>query len=286
MAIYSNTLSQLVEKTARLFLKDFWSGTATSAGSTTTIIDSARFEEEDFFNSLPYAEIYVNSSTRKITDFANSTGTITFSPALSASTEVGDTYSVHSRYKRAEIVDAINMAIEEVAEEALFWDTNETVELVTSTYQYDLPTDFMYIWRVTMAGADGTFYDPSIPQNQYYIIPGGTPKLAFYATNSNLQPSDWSYTQNTFGIVDGRALRIEGLVSPDTLSLDTDVCPISPNFLGLQAAAYLTAAAAMEGKNDSEALMAYSKILQSRADIERQKTILMDKPMNLKRVRE
>lgn len=287
MAIYSNTLTGLIQKTSRVYLKDFWAGTATSSGSTTTIVDNTRFEEDDYFNSLPYCEIYIEGSTRRVTDFDSTTGTITFTPALPAATETGDAYEIHSRYKRAEIKDALNMAIEQVAEEALFWEADSTgVVLEEGVYEYDLPAKFMFIWRVTMANSDGEFYDPQIPANQYFVVPGSTPKLKFYSSNSALQPDGFSYTQNIFGVLANRALLIEGLVSPATLSSDTDTCPVSPNFLCMQAAAYLTAAAAMEGKNDADSLMTYSKILQARADIERQKTILMDKPMNLKRVRE
>ncbi len=296
MAIYSTTLAQLVERTCKLILHDWWSGTATN-GSTSTVVDATRRNESDeYFVSLPYAEVYIITTTdglapqaevRKIiTPFTQSSGTITVSDNFSVAVGVGDTYSIHSKFKRDEVVEAINMAIDMVREEALFWAVDQTtMHLAAVTYEYALPTNFMYLYKVTMEDADGHFPE-QIPPNQYKIIHAAAPMLHLFRYPTGTVPSEhyygslWADTE----IVADRHLRLEGLVTPDRLTTDASTCPIDPAYIIFQAGALLYGSH-MRGidPDDSKTQATY---WQGRADIERAKVVKFILPPSAKRIRE
>ena len=293
MAIYSETRDELVERICKLLLNDWLEGTATG-GSTTTVVDTSRLEDDDYFNSKN-SEVYIRTgvyagSNRKITDFVGgSTNTITFAPAVGDAIIATDTYSIHTEFKRDEVVEAINLAIDMVAEEAMVWVIDETtVTLVANTFEYNLPTSLMFLHRVTMADSDGYFYDAPIPPDQYKIIHGSTPKIHFIQ-----MPPDQQFDGHYYGelwaktdLTADRALRLEGLGSPDTLSTDTSTCPISPAYVCFQAAAILHMSRTRSTEQDPDDHRIQGQICQARADIERGKIVKMQLPVNSKRIRE
>lgn len=89
-------------------------------------------------------------------------------------------------------------------------------------YEYDLPTNFLYIHRVEMESATRDRYDEEIHQDYWRIVPASTQVLKLDTTPTA-----------------GRKIRISGMASPATLSADTTECPVNPEFLAWQAAAYL-----------------------------------------------
>ena len=89
-------------------------------------------------------------------------------------------------------------------------------------YEYDLPTNFLYVNKVEMEKAKRDEYE-EIHQNYWKIVPESTQLLVF---------KDWTPTM-------GRKIRISGMASPATLSADTTECPVNPEWLAWQAAAYL-----------------------------------------------
>lgn len=295
MAIYSNTLDTLVEKVCRL-CGDWLEGTTTASGTTATLIDTNRYEADDYFNSLPYCELYLRGGTYSgtsrytISDWVNSTGTLTFSPVLAGAPGSGVSYSIHREWPRQQVVDMINLAIDMVAEEALVWHKDETsLTLSAGTYEYAVPSNFMVIHRITMADEDDNFDDQDpIPPDQYRIVHGNTPLIRF-----NMMP-DYAQADKTYygglwasdGLVASRILRVEGLASPDTLSSDSDTCSISPAYVVFQAAALLHGAKTRATEHDPDAHMAQSLQWQKRADVERGKVVDMQFPPNAKRVRE
>jgi hypothetical protein len=293
MAIFAYTLDQLVEKTCKLLLHDWVEGTATG-GSSTTVVDTSRYEDDDYFNSKN-SFIYIRTGTyagayRRITDFVQSaTPTITFSPAVGGSIVATDTYSIHTNFSRDEVVEAINTAIDMVAEEAMVWVIDEsTVTLAADTYEYDLPTSLMYLHRVTMADADGYFYDAPIPPDQYKIIYGTTPKIHFIQMPTDQQFEGHYYGQlwaNSDFTAD-RVLRLEGLGSPATLSTDSSTSPLSPAYIIYQAAALLHESRIVRPETDPDEHRVQAQLCQTRADIERQKVVNIQLPPNSKRIRE
>lgn len=267
MALFNKTLAELIKIIANLYLDDWYEGEATG-GSTTTCADTSRPETDDYFNSTGSPEIYFESGNnatlrRRITDFASTGGVITFTPALPNSIVAGDFYSILTKYRRSQIVDAINQAMDIVVEEGLFWKLDEaSVTVEEDTWEYDLPTSFIYVYRVTEADEDGTFQNDEIDPNAIEIIKGTNPKI-------RINPAFASLTV-------GRKLRIEGLSVPENLTSDTDACPINPAYICPQAAAILLM------KDDTKKIL--SESYQKKADICRSNTVSMSLPMNSKRV--
>jgi len=187
------------------------------------------------------------------------------------------------------VVSAINLAIDRVAEEALFWKIDETsITLVADTFEYDLPTDFMFLHRVTMANADGYFYDAPIPSDQYKIIYGATPKIHFIQFPADLKYEGHEYGRlwaNT-GLVAGRLLRLEGLGSAATLSTDAATCPIDPNYIIYQAAATLFLSRSRGTESDPDDNWKKGTGCQTIANQERERIVSVQLPPDSKRVRE
>jgi hypothetical protein len=184
----------------------------------------------------------------------------------------------------------INLTIDMVAEEALVWKTDTTsVTLVADTYEYEMPTDFMLIHKITMADSDGDFdgQDP-VPPEMYRIVHGTTPLLHFSIMPEHAQVHDTYYggLWATESLTADRALRIEGLGSPDTLSADTDTCPMSPAYITFQAAALLHGQKTRGTEHDPDAHFSQAQFWQGRADIERARVVNIQLPPNSKRVRE
>lgn len=88
------------------------SSTATSNGTTTTLIDTVLAQADDFWNGqyiyFPAADV-----TREISDFATSTDTVTWLEPVSATsvTASGVTYEIWSQFTAGEVNDAINAAL-------------------------------------------------------------------------------------------------------------------------------------------------------------------------------
>lgn len=299
MAIFAETLDDLVETICKLHLHDWVEGAATADGTTATVKDtSLAAYADDYFNDQN-SWIYIRSGAyaghwAKISNFAvagsPAVGTITFAPVAGGNIVTGVTYSIHTEFTHDEVVEAINLAINKVAERAMVWKIDEaSITLVASTYEYSLPTDFMYIYRVTMANSTGGFDDmPEIPPDQYRVVPGATPKLRFCLTHGDERFAGhylgqlWAETDLTAT----RKLRVEGLGSPDVLTNDTDTCPISPAYVTFQAAAFLHLSRVKRMENDPDENAVRYKLCQDQANIERAMVVSMQLPVNSKRIRE
>jgi len=143
MAIFTKTRDNLVETICKLHLHDWVEGTTTATGSSTTLKDtSLAAYSDDFFNDQN-AWVYIRSGDyaghwAKISNFAvagsPAVGTITFAPVAGGTIADEVTYSIHAKFKRDEVVEAINLAIDKVAEKALVWLVDETVTLGDSNF--------------------------------------------------------------------------------------------------------------------------------------------------------
>ena len=151
MAEPTSTRAALRQEIARRVNMDFAlrigaSSTATG-GTTTTLIDTNNLKQpDDFWNG---AWLYIandasattnDGKVRLISDFANSSGTMTFLEPLGAANASSDEYEIHSPWNALQIHDAINDAIDDAFPE--FFDTviDETVVHLEDTMAYDLPT--------------------------------------------------------------------------------------------------------------------------------------------------
>jgi len=258
LAIFDYTRIELRHLTARL-CNDLITGTVTSPASGTFVCAETDWEKpEDYFNH--WIEVFDYSGTGvgtsgNPTDWSNITPdfthTLTFKPA--ATLTAGDLVEMHERFTVNTYNDFINLAIEMVAKEALVDTVDETIELATDTWQYDLPTTFLYIHRIDMQDADGD-YDTLKPIDPRYwrVVKTSTLTLEFIK-------GIWSPT-------DGRVIRIKGLASPSILDTDTEECPVNPSYVSYQAAALLHQSRIRAGDVDSEYHSQQMTLCQAMAD--------------------
>lgn len=266
MALHENTLDELIERVCRTQLREWKEGTITGTPSTTTFIDSSRNEKDDYFNqTTPASRVHIRTTTdgaapvgeeREITDWVNSTATGTVSPAFSAAPAAGDTYAILARYTWDEITQAINSAIDMVAKDSLIYKRDEeSLELVSDVFEYDVPTGFTHIFRLTMADSDGLFDGAPIPPDQYIIIRGGVhPRIKFLAMPDEMAFQDHSYGQlwRNVDFTAGRKVRVEGFGRQAKLEEDTDICYLNPVFVCAQAGAWLHAARIRRPTNEPD----------------------------------
>lgn len=88
-------------------------GTATSDGTTTTLNDTrlSRYADDFFVGAQVWVKWKPTSAagyTAYVTDFASSTGTLTFTPAMDAATESGDAYEIFRYVTKDDIEIALN----------------------------------------------------------------------------------------------------------------------------------------------------------------------------------
>jgi len=175
MATYRNSLSQVRQWMASE-IGDLVLGVVMTDGdnSTTCAVLSSTSppqffsKENDFFN-LNWYESYCYAGTnigtsQLVTDWAT-TDKLTLSPAAAADFDNTSRLELHNVCYSNEYLNAINMVIEGLARRYLFGLVDETsttlVEGTTNddetiyTWEYNIPTNFMYIHRITIEDYTG-----------------------------------------------------------------------------------------------------------------------------------
>jgi len=170
MGVYSTT-EKAVRQSLSWMLGDCILCTASAGEKTTYTVattNPVQFynKADDFFNSTEQYEAYCYEGTNigtshLITDWGSHKLTLT--PAAAANYTTSSKLELHRLFQVAELRDAINRAITFYAKKYLIDDTDSTtITLVESTsnddetlytYEYTLPTDLLYIWRVTTEGS-------------------------------------------------------------------------------------------------------------------------------------
>ena len=115
------------------------SGTSTATGSITTLVDATRLKQADDVWNGSYLYLTSTGSVRLINDFASTSGTLTWLPALGSASGSGTTYEIHTGFTADQIHDAINSAIEDGFPEFFEVTTDETTALTQDTLEYTLP---------------------------------------------------------------------------------------------------------------------------------------------------
>ena len=163
MAFFSNTLAVIRQHIASA-VGDLIMGTPDS-GSTTTCVDIELGDirwTDDYFNEHGY-RFYVYAGTnigeeRFVTDWVQSTHTLTLAPVHTAAIDTTSKYELHYKFTANEYLQAINVAIESLAKNYLIDIKDESTIKLTSaednledtvyTWEYSLPTSMLYIYRV------------------------------------------------------------------------------------------------------------------------------------------
>jgi len=120
-------------------------GTTTSLGTTTTIVDSALGDYDDDTargpNGLRWALIKsgtADGDERKLSAFVQSTGTATVNRVFTAAIAASVTYELH-RFKPSKILEKLNLAIRNT-EYVFQIDVDESELGVANTYEFDVPS--------------------------------------------------------------------------------------------------------------------------------------------------
>lgn len=131
-----------------------------TGGSTSTLVDTARSEADDYWNN---AWLFISDTSdgaapigeeALVTDFVAATDTLSFEPAMTAAVGAGDTYELRRYFSAAGIHEAINAAIAET--QAFFppITTDETTVVQTDIYEYTLSSTIDDILRVDLLEHD------------------------------------------------------------------------------------------------------------------------------------
>lgn len=204
---YSYTLKQLVRRIAMLYLDDLKEGTTSSKASsnaTLTFIDTSRYEKDDYFQSTtPVSWFRVYTTTdglapqgeeMDIVDWTLTNNTGILRSALSADIDSGDAYIILSKFRYNEIKEAINEAIDIAKHKFLKEKLTETTLLRGDIYDYDIPTGFLYIYRLMIQDTDGNFTQEIAPSD--YVITRGasTPQIRFLKMQDAIKFEGHYYT--------------------------------------------------------------------------------------------
>ena len=203
-----------------------------ASGTTTTGVHTMLRQADDYYNNHKY-RCYIYGGTnigveREISDWVLSTHTLTFDPAFSSAIDNTSKYELHHIFTEDEYRKAINLAIEALAGKYLVDIKDETIALVASTYEYALPTSFLYLHRViTEKTADGGIFDASdeIDPRDWDIIKSYPPKLKLH--------------EDYYSIVAGKDLRLEGQGTQPIVDDDTDIIYLPPDWVVWKAITFL-----------------------------------------------
>jgi len=123
------------------------SGITTSGGSLTTIIDTTLMDASDSYNG---GTLFLTDDllTRRITDYAQTSGTLTFTPAISAAQDDAGSYFTVCNARREDIAQAVNQALRQIGGVT---SINDALVTIAETQNYALPTGISNITRIKIA---------------------------------------------------------------------------------------------------------------------------------------
>ncbi len=184
----------------------------------------------------------------------------TFTPAMAAAVITRDLFEMYQDYSPAEMNDAINLAIDMVANEALEDKRDESLTLVDDIYEYDMPAGFSYLEEVLMESSTAGRWSAAtdtVDTRHWQVLIGDQARLWF----------DNDY----FSITAGRKLRLIGQKRPARLQVDSDVSNVDQAYVLYQAKANLHFA---RSEQSGDAHQEKMTLAQTLADRERQRLMV------------
>ena len=250
------TLRQRVGRLMGAMVTGTPSGTYTTTGMDTTELP---VYVDDYFNDW-HGRFYAgpNRNTNfEVTDFAKSSGHLTFSPA--ATTVVAqDLFELHMDFTPLEMNDMINLAISRVEEEALQDIVDETIQVKDDIYEYTIPTNIYSIDRIYEESSTADRYSASddlIDVRHWRVLRGSPAKIWF--------------NNDYVSLTADRNLRIVGQAKQAQLSEDDDTCDINQMFIVYQAKALLHESRIRGEGSGFAGHTTQAQLAQARADEER-----------------
>lgn len=133
------------------------SGLTTASGSTTTLIDTTAYENDDYYNNgtlFIRSGTYANT-TKRITDFVQSSGTLTFTPAVTPDAVAANVYYSVTNARREALVQSINQAMLFMGEYTLL---DETLTVTDNATEYTLPSGVSNVKRIEVYTSSSSPY--------------------------------------------------------------------------------------------------------------------------------
>lgn len=159
------TVASLLFKIAG-YLRPVYYGTTTSAGTTTTLVDTSRTESNDYFNggTVFFLSGTLAGLTAVPSDFVQASGTFTI-PIQSAAPGNGAAYAaVDKKYRRETMVAALNMALLQLGP----WpQIDESLTVVEDQERYTLPAGVYNIARLLIATSTSSPYEWTAPHRHW-----------------------------------------------------------------------------------------------------------------------
>jgi hypothetical protein len=198
------TLYDALLDTARLcgILK---SGQATSTGASNYVVDTNRYEADDYFNN---GTIFIRSGTyigqtARVLDYTQSNGYISVDPTGSANFEyvnAGVYYSITNENREA-LAQAINQALFDMGE---YTALDDTLTVVANQQEYTLPAGVSNVKRISIAN----YADDPVEYHRAYHWQEIAGKI--YISETIMQPT-------------GNIIRLHYLKRHPEVNADTDV---------------------------------------------------------------
>lgn len=134
-------------------------GTATG-GSTSTLIDTARTEADDYWNEYwllvtgTTDEAAPEAEESRVSDYSASTTTLTVAPGLTAAIGAGDTYELRRFIPASSIHRFINSAVEQYRNQFPDLTEDSTIVVKEDVYDYTLPSGVVDIRQIDLIEHD------------------------------------------------------------------------------------------------------------------------------------
>ncbi len=149
-AIQSRTREQ-IRRSIAINLDQLPAGTATSSGSTTTLLDTALIGGDDHYNGwwIVFTSGSNDSRIKRISDYTASSGTITWIGAVAASTQNTDTYELwEPHFPPERIHELINDAIIQRTPRSIAIDEDISNHGHIRDSRYDIPSAMIAVSQI------------------------------------------------------------------------------------------------------------------------------------------
>ena len=151
MAAFQSRTREEIRRSIAANLDQAPASSASGNGSTTTLLDTSYIGGDDEFNGgwLVFTSGTNDGLIRRVTDYASSTGTFTFKPAVTASTATNDTYECwRAEYPPDRIHEFINQSITQRTPRGLVINEDISNHGHIKDSRYDIPSAMVAVTQV------------------------------------------------------------------------------------------------------------------------------------------
>jgi hypothetical protein len=235
-------------------------GTPDGTLATNTFADDALSHKEDDYFKDWFGRTFEGThrgTNFVISDFVSTSGVVTVKVALATAYDASDKFYMLQDYTVPELINAINLSVSMVEEEALEASVDENILTVSGVYEYDVPQGMYSIEYIVMESGttDRYSFDRDVVDPRHWTVLNGP------------EPKIW-FDDDISGLTSGRNLRVIGQKVAAQLPEDDDdaTTQVALSYLIHQAKANLHFSHAAE-IGDAHALK--MDLAQKRADMER-----------------